>query len=49
MLSARMLSMLSLASWGSKVPTRVLNEPIQRVNLDWDKLNATKVSHGTEA
>ena len=47
--AASMLSMLSLADWGSKFPTRVLNEPIQRVNLDWDRLNATKVSDGTEA
>ena len=42
MLTAMMLSMLSLASWGSKHPTRVLREPIQRVDLDWDRLNATQ-------
>lgn len=47
MLTASILSMYSLASWGSKFPTRVLKEPIQRVNLDWDRLNATKVGRGT--
>ena len=49
MLTASILSMYSLASWGSKFPTRVLKEPIQRVNLDWDRLNATKVGRGTES
>ena len=57
MVTAGMLSVLSLASWGSKYPTRVKHEQIQRVDLDWNRLNATqarshmlhKPRHGTLA